>query len=95
MNSFNCKHANLSKKWSVPTGLSVDLRFFNEFECNLALPSTTEAVQDEDVTLPQIAREVCAHLSENIFSAGKDWCRRRATLQACARGWRRVGQWGI
>jgi hypothetical protein len=52
--------------------LSVDPTFFNELECNLALPSNTEVKQDEDAMLPQIGREVCAHLREDILPAGKD-----------------------
>ena len=72
MNGFNWKHANTSKRCGVPTGRSVDLTFFNEFECNLALPSTTEAMQDEDVTLPQIGREGRVHFGEDISPAGKD-----------------------
>jgi hypothetical protein len=62
MNIFNWKDANMSKICGVPTGRSVDLTFFNEFECDLALPSTTEAMQDEDMTLPRIGKEVCMHL---------------------------------
>ena len=72
MNSLSWKHANMSNRCGVPTVRSVDLTFFNEFECNLALPSTTEAMQDEDVTLPQIGREVCMHLRQDISPAGKD-----------------------
>ena len=72
MNSFNWKHANMSKGCGVQTGRSVDLTFFNELECNLALPSTTEAMQDEDVTHPQIGREVSVHLGEDVLPAGKD-----------------------
>jgi len=68
----------------APTGLSVDLTFFNKFECNLALPGTAESVQDEDVTSPDIAREICMYLRKNVFSAGKDLCRGRATSQTCA-----------
>jgi hypothetical protein len=62
----------MSKRCGVPTGRSVDLTFFNEFECDLALPSTTEAMQDEDMTLPKIGREVFVHLREDILPAGKD-----------------------
>ena len=84
MKSVSCKDVNLSNISGAPTGLSVDLTFLNEFECDLALPGTAESVQDEDVTSPNIAREISVHLSKNVFSAGKDRCRGRATSQTCA-----------
>ena len=84
MKSVSRKDMNLSNISGALTRLSVDLTFFNEFECNLALPGTAESVQDEDVTSPNIGREICVHLGKNVFSAGKDWCRGRATSQTCA-----------
>jgi hypothetical protein len=83
MKSVSCKDVNLSNISGAPTGLSVELTFFNEFECNLALPGTAESMQDEDVTSPNIVGEICAHPRKNVFSAGKDWCRGRATSQTC------------
>ena len=80
MKSVSRKEMKLSNISGAPTG---DLTFFNKFECNLALPGTAETVQDEDVTFSNIAREICMHLRKNVFSAGKDWCRGRATSQTC------------
>src|ERR1700722_15825502 len=84
MKSVSRKDVNLSNISGAPTGLSVDLTFFNKFECNLALPGTAESMQDEDVTFPNIAREICVHLRKNVFSAGEDRCRGRATSQTRA-----------
>ena len=70
--------------YGVPTSLSIDLTLIDEFECNLALPGTAKSVQHEDVTLSDIAREVCMHLREYVFSPSKDRCRGRATSQTCA-----------
>ena len=78
--------------YGSPTRLSVNLRFFNEFECNLALPSTAKSVQDEDVTLSDIAREISMHLREYVLSPGKDRRRGRATSQTCATERDIVGQ---
>jgi hypothetical protein len=78
--------------YGSPTRLSVNLRFFKELECNLALPSTTKSVQDEDVTLSDIAREGCAHLREYVLSPGEDRCRGRAISQTCATERHIVGQ---
>jgi hypothetical protein len=78
--------------YGSPTRLSVNLRFFNELECNLALPGTAKSVQDEDVTLSDIAREVCMHLREYVVSPSKDRCRGRATSQTCVTERHIVGQ---
>ena len=58
------------------------LACLNKFERNLALPGTTESIQDKDVLLPQIIKKICSHFRENVLASGKN------------RGWRRAAFWG-
>ena len=65
-------------KVSIPRILSFNLACVDKFECNLALPGTTEPVKDKDMLLSQIIKKIFSHLCENIMSSGKDMGRSRA-----------------
>ena len=58
--------------------MSFNLARIDKFERNLALPGTTEPVQDEDMLRPQIMEKILSHFHEDILSSGKDMGRRRA-----------------
>ena len=58
--------------------MSFNLARIDKFERNLALPGTTEPVQDKNMLLPQIIEKILSHLREDILSSGKDIGRRRA-----------------
>jgi hypothetical protein len=66
----------------IPTRFSFELTFLDKLECNLALATTTEPMQDEDTLLLAIIGEVCMHLRENVSSASKDSGWRRAAFQS-------------
>src|SRR5882724_7522123 len=70
----------IGKLWAIPRILVFSLACINKFERSLALPGTTESIQDKDVSLPQIIKKVFSHFDENVLSSGKEIGRRRAAF---------------
>ena len=62
-------------------GIRVSLTFFNEFEGNLALPSTPKPIQDKDMAMAHVSCKTCLHLPEDVSSTGEDRCWMGATFQ--------------
>jgi hypothetical protein len=62
----------MHQKNIIPLCSCVKLTFFNELECNLALASTTKAIQNKDMTLPQIFGKICTHLRENVMPSSEN-----------------------
>jgi len=50
-------------------GVPFSFRFFNKFECKLALSCTPKAMQHENSLGCAICVEIAAHLIEDVFSA--------------------------
>jgi hypothetical protein len=44
----------------------------HKFEGNLALPTSTKAMQDKDMAF-RILQELCLHLVKNLSSANEGW----------------------
>src|SRR5882724_6624692 len=69
------------KLCAIPRILNFNLALVDKFERNLALPATANSVQDKDVLLPQIIKEVFSHFREYVLSSGEDIGWRRTTFQ--------------
>ena len=66
------QRCKLKKVCGIPRILRVNLACVDKFEHNLALPGTTEPIQDKDVLHPKMMEKILSHCREDVLLSGKD-----------------------